>query len=279
MSRFYPRDEGDYFPRHRPDDRHRRDRSPDYYTGGAAPAQRPYSFGAMPVPPPVPTAPAHDRHAPFYRPPPNAGGDDDRLHVPTRPPYRPRSTPPDSALTNYQRHHQQPQRSRDSENSSEQHRRSHSPMSRTRHALHHTFSHSNSGLGAGMLGAVVGGLAAREASGAVARRGHDRGRSHSRRDEDNGSSAVMLSTIVGAAVGGLGANAVERRLEAGRERTKVEQERWERKWGREGDAADGRRGGRGRSRGGDGSGVSGDVDYVYDRRPRRRSEEVQRYRQ
>lgn len=77
----------------------------------------------------------------------------------------------------------------------------------------------------------------------------------------------------------MGANAVERRLESGRERTKSEQEKWERKWGRERevDTREVRKGPRGKSRDGRSSEES-DSDYVYDRRPRRRSEETFRHR-
>lgn len=116
-----------------------------------------------------------------------------------------------------------------------------------------------------------------------------------------------MSTIVGAAVGGLGANALEKRIEKSRSKTKDEQGRWEKKWGREAkdsgdrrerdvgdrsrdrererrereravDMEEGRAGGGGGSRRDYYDDDSG-PDYVYDRRPRRRrSEEEMRYR-
>lgn len=123
-----------------------------------------------------------------------------------------------------------------------------------------------------MIGAIVGGLAAREASRASgSRQGH-----HGRKEEDK---KVMLSTLVGATVGGLGANAVERRIESGREKTRVEQERWEKKWGKEkgSDARAIGRDERGKSRS-PRSSDEGESDHVYERRRRRRSDDEVRYR-
>jgi uncharacterized protein YcfJ len=44
-----------------------------------------------------------------------------------------------------------------------------------------------------------------------------------------------VSTIVGAVVGGLAGNVIERKFEDARERDKDRQERWERKFGKESD--------------------------------------------
>lgn len=122
------------------------------------------------------------------------------------------------------------------------HKNSHSPIGKVQHVLHHTFSQSTSGLGVGVLGAIVGGLSAREASLAASRRtGHAKGGSES-------DKAALLSTIVGAAVGGLGANALEKRIESSRKKGKDEQEAWERKWGKDGNRGDRDRGDRDRDR-------------------------------
>ncbi|KAJ3943887.1 uncharacterized protein N0V96_006820 [Colletotrichum fioriniae] len=109
------------------------------------------------------------------------------------------------------------------------------PIGKARHAVDHTFTQSSSGIGVGLLGAVVGGLAAREVSDATVR-------SRTRKEMENGTyrprspreaeKARVISTVVGALVGGLGANAIERRFEVARERDREQQLAWERKWGR-----------------------------------------------
>ncbi|KAK1772730.1 hypothetical protein QBC33DRAFT_510563 [Phialemonium atrogriseum] len=229
----YPNDDDDDYVRHRPASRHRRDYSPDYYSGGGGggpAAPRAYASGAMPAPPLAPSPPPpgpqarlrHNDLRPLYPTSTN-----DRLAVPNSSRPRPRSTPPlnNNALvtttTATTTNNRPPHRDRDSK----------SPLSRARHALQHTFTPSDSGLGAGVLGAIVGGLAAREASSAAASSGGRNHRSGGGSGSSHGhgqrESAALLSTIVGAAVGGLGANALEKRLEAGRERTRTEQERWE----------------------------------------------------
>jgi len=76
-----------------------------------------------------------------------------------------------------------------------------------------------------VLGAIVGGLAAREASEHV---GGDH--SHHKGKKTN-NHQQLISTIVGAAVAGLGANAIEKRLEVSRKKTGKAQEEWERKFG------------------------------------------------
>ncbi|KAL2140822.1 hypothetical protein VTI28DRAFT_3220 [Corynascus sepedonium] len=94
---------------------------------------------------------------------------------------------------------------------------------KARDLLSSNFTPSTSGLGVGVLGAIVGGLAAREASEAVASssssskkgtaHGHGKGKG---RERDRNNHQHLISTVVGAAVGGLGANAIEKRLEEGR---------------------------------------------------------------
>lgn len=100
------------------------------------------------------------------------------------------------------------------------------PLEKARDLVDNTFTNSNTGLRVGVLGAIVGGLIAREASGATTHRPRSRGH----RGSDNGP---LVSTIVGAAVGGLAANAVEKRIEVGRVKTAEREEAWERKWGRD----------------------------------------------
>ncbi len=80
-------------------------------------------------------------------------------------------------------------------------------------------------------------------------------------------------------MGGLGANAIEKRLELSRQKTKVEQEGWERKYGK--DEKDGKEGRDGRGRGKEEyyDGVSDGEGYVYDReRDRKRGERRDRDR-
>lgn len=78
-----------------------------------------------------------------------------------------------------------------------------------------TFTDSSTGLGVGVLGAILGGLAASSAADATAR---------SRSTAREHQKARLISTVVGAAVGGLGANAFEKRRTDARERD-VEAER------------------------------------------------------
>jgi hypothetical protein len=64
-----------------------------------------------------------------------------------------------------------------------------------------------------VLGAIVGGLAASEAvhhQQKQKEKRYGRGQGHG-----GGGKKQLISTVVGAAVGGLGANALERRLEGG----------------------------------------------------------------
>jgi len=245
--------------------------SPDHYSGGAGP-RAPYAAGAIPSPS------QFEPHAPFYAPYPPPPPNQRTLQVPYPPHHRPRSVPPpgSGALLHAPRN----TRRRDSypsepDSDSESHRPN-SPLAKARHVLEQSFSSSTSGLGVGVLGAIVGGLAAREASEAAGKKGGG----HHHHSKDN--KGALISTIVGAAVGGLGANAIEKRLELSRKKTKTEQDAWEKKWGREegngnrkrGDDRDSRelrdaeegRGRRGR-RGEDYSSGE-DSDYEEDRRRR-----------
>ena len=94
------------------------------------------------------------------------------------------------------------------------------PVDRARGFLGDTFTDSKAGLGVGVLGALVGGLAAKEASDATSR--HN---GHHRRDDPEYKRNQMISTAVGAVVGALGANAFEKRLEDNREKSRSSRER------------------------------------------------------
>ncbi|KUI59939.1 hypothetical protein VP1G_07157 [Cytospora mali] len=101
-----------------------------------------------------------------------------------------------------------------------------SPLDKARHLIDNAFTNSNTGLGVGVLGAIVGGLAAREAREATAHRSQ----SHGRHGNDKGP---LVYTIIGAAVGGLAANALEKRIEIARVKIAAKEDAWERKWGRD----------------------------------------------
>ncbi|KAK8107982.1 uncharacterized protein PG998_009995 [Apiospora kogelbergensis] len=123
------------------------------------------------------------------------------------------------------RHHSDDRdRKRDDENSS--------PLEKARNLLKDTFTDSSTGLGVGVVGALLGGLAAHEAAEATA----NHGRHHSQDSNDETAAATQrnqaLAAIVGAAVGALGANAVEKRLELGRDRERIEQEKRDRRYPR-----------------------------------------------
>lgn len=122
------------------------------------------------------------------------------------------------------------------------------PVQRAQSAIKDAFTKSTSGVGVGVLGAIIGGLVAREASDAAVTssssskitpgHGGGRGRSgnyhHSRkRAPAEMERTRLISTLVGAAVGGFGANALEKRIEVARERTAEKEETWERKWGKD----------------------------------------------
>lgn len=171
MSRYYD-DDGDYERsrgrRHSPPPQFR-DRSPDYhYSGGASQSQARLQY---------------EPQSPFY--PPDGGN---TLQVPQSR-HRPRSMPPMSSGAIVPRG----RRSHSPASSGSEDERDRSPLAKARHALKDTFSQSNSGLGVGVLGAIVGGIAAREASEATLRA---RGKSHSG-DHDK---STLVSTLIGAAV-------------------------------------------------------------------------------
>ncbi|ETS79150.1 hypothetical protein PFICI_09003 [Pestalotiopsis fici W106-1] len=226
--------------------RYDRNHSPDYaYAGGSG------------IPPPAPPPPGANSHArleyepqtPIYPPPPGGyvdNGPGGHLQIPDAR-LRPRSLPPP---VDYRGGRSSRNRDRDWDYDDDDRRHRHhqqrlrSPVARAKRAIENTFTDSTTGLGVGVLGALVGGLAAHEAT--------DHGSGGARRPSEAQKRNQLVSTVLGAAVGALGANAVEKRLEIGRARTEEKQERWEQKWGRgRGDDHYHRGGGGGGGGGGD----------------------------
>ncbi|KAI2611372.1 uncharacterized protein GGS25DRAFT_192998 [Hypoxylon fragiforme] len=118
--------------------------------------------------------------------------------------------------------------SKDSDYDESDDSRERTPLDKARGFVDNTFSNSTAGLGVGVLGALVGGLAAREAVDATSKHNGYQNDAELKRNQ-------MIGTVVGAAVGALGANAVEKRLEVHREKDKIKQEKWERRYRPESD--------------------------------------------
>lgn len=182
------------------------------YGARQATQARQYAAGAMP----------YDRPESLLYPPPNVSSASLRPEGsevrPSR--GRPRSLPP--AARRPSRRHQERSPSITS-------RESEDPVRKAHGIFKGTFSKSTSGLGVGVLGAIVGGLVAREASEATTRpKSHGRRRSYHEQER-----ARLLSTVLGAAVGGFGANAIEKRIELAREKNAEKEEAWEKKWHRD----------------------------------------------
>ncbi|KAK6200797.1 hypothetical protein LQW54_009530 [Pestalotiopsis sp. IQ-011] len=188
--------------------RPRYDNSPDYaYAGGSG------------VPPPIGSHARleYEPQTPFYPPPPG-----EHLQIPDAR-ARPRSLPPPAKYYGGGRRSSR-ERDRDRNwDDRDRNHRPHTPIGKAKRAIEDTFTDSTTGLGVGVLGALVGGLAVHEAT--------DHG---AKRPSDAQKRKQLLGTMIGAAVGALGANAVEKRLENGRQKTEEKQERWEQKWGRRG---------------------------------------------
>lgn len=137
------------------------------------------------------------------------------------------------------------------------------PTKYPRVAATSTFSYTSSGIGVSILGAIVGGLAARELSsvalptrstnelkdavdvagrspytdpndGLIYHPPHPRARRPSSASRKEAHTTRMVSTVVGAMVGGIGANVIERRLESSQQRHHADQKAWENKFGRDG---------------------------------------------
>ncbi|KAI1139783.1 hypothetical protein F5Y05DRAFT_332462 [Hypoxylon sp. FL0543] len=202
------------------------DRSPDYnYSAGDYPTSYEESRQvANAEHPAYETAPplkqlTYEPETPFYPPPQPSN-----LQVPDSR-SRPRSLPPPDV---YRRSSRGRRRGRgyhrDSDSDNSEHGRTRSPVEKAKNFVDGAFTDSTAGLGVGVLGALVGGLAAREAVDATSKHsGHHHEDPALKRNQ-------LIGTMVGAAVGALGANAVEKRLEVRREKERIKQERWERKF-------------------------------------------------
>ncbi|RYP57857.1 hypothetical protein DL769_009234 [Monosporascus sp. CRB-8-3] len=165
---------------------------------------------------------AYEPQAPFYPPPPR---DASNLQITkSRSQSRPRSLPP---LVEYrpppssrELTRERWRRTRADDNSDNDDRSDvetpRTPLAKARGIISDTFTDSAGGLGVGILGALVGGLAAKEASDATSRHNSRR----RRRDPEHRRNQI-LSTAVGAVVGALSANAFEKRLEDNRERERA----------------------------------------------------------
>lgn len=108
---------------------------------------------------------------------------------------------------------------------------------RVRGVIKDNFTDSRSGVGVSVLGALVGGIVAHEVSHATVRSGDKMGAAgNSRRSEParDSEKASKLATLAGAVVGGLGANAMEKRFEDSKRRDRLSRDDWVRKWGEDG---------------------------------------------
>ncbi|KAI0445687.1 hypothetical protein F4803DRAFT_506980 [Xylaria telfairii] len=157
-------------------------------------------------------------------------------YEPLEPPYpprsqspglhsRPRSVPPPTDSPREITRERGDNRHGDSDDSDDG--RTRSPMEKAKRFVDSTFTDSVTGLGVGVLGAFVGGLAAREAVDFTSNRQHQH-----KEDIEQHKRNQLIGAVVGAAVGALGANAVEKRIEVRRARDEIQQEKWERKWRR-----------------------------------------------
>ncbi|ERS95011.1 uncharacterized protein SPSK_01860 [Sporothrix schenckii 1099-18] len=226
MSRYYDDDDGF---RRRPSSSHGRGRHHH-----DLPPEDDYSDSAGLPPMYLTNAPGggrlpYDPNVPVFPPPPNASDSDFGRHgslqvPPTR--HRPRSQPPVLSTGRSELSRRGSDRSDRSPSPDRFREGSHSPLEKVKHAADKTFSTSKSGIGVGVLGAIVGGFAAHEASEAASRARDKRDhRHHSSRDHQK---ATLISTIVGAAVGGLGANAIEKRVEHRRQERDKDDHDWDR---------------------------------------------------
>ncbi|KXJ89620.1 hypothetical protein Micbo1qcDRAFT_164898 [Microdochium bolleyi] len=227
MSRY----DDEYDRRDRPS-RRQRDRSADlaYSHEPAPPYPHTIRMEDNDVPPvAMPSAPVYaytpsqgEQKGPHYGVVARSG----QLDVP-RSQARPRSMPPADDRYHRTRSPQRARRDRrdrrDSGSKYSDDDGARSPVDRAKHFVNDNFSNSTTGLGISVLGALVGGLAAREA---VELTGKQNSRQH--HEDPDYKRNQMIGTVVGAAVGALGANAFEKRLENNRDREKRQESEWER---------------------------------------------------
>ncbi|KAI1095159.1 hypothetical protein F5B19DRAFT_442105 [Rostrohypoxylon terebratum] len=238
-----------------------RERSPEYaYAGGdyptsyeearrvAAPENPEYEYAPPPSPPlkQLTYEPQTTNH-----PPRSSSNNLEVIDLRSRP----RSLPPPVEYRRRSRGRRKERGyNRDGDTDDSDDGRARTPIEKTRNFVDNTFSDTTAGLSIGVLGALVGGLAAREAVDATSKY-------NSHNDDADHSRNQLIGTVVGAAVGALGANAVEKRLEVHREKEKIKQEKWERKWKPDPDVVERREfATRPHSSGGDGYGWKRDWD-------------------
>lgn len=145
-------------------------------------------------------------------------------------------------------------------------------MTKARNTVQDTFTNTPSGIGVGVLGAILGGLAAHGAADATAR---------SRSSPREHQKARLISTVVGAAVGGLGANAFEKKRanrqrdrERELEETSDVKEKGARHRETDGFRYEGSSGQDRRSRRYSHDGRDNDDDYFYERRVSTRTNDI-----
>ncbi|KAI1366359.1 hypothetical protein F5Y08DRAFT_136535 [Xylaria arbuscula] len=202
------------------DGHHPRGHAADYYNNT-------YSAGGASAPPPYPRVPSPGYTTYDGKPLPRLTYEPQETQYTSRSRSRPRSlAPPTDSPRDRTR-----ERKHDDDGDSDD-GRVRSPVDKAKRLLEDTFTDSTTGLGVGVLGALVGGLAAREAVDLTSNREKaHKGGAHSVDDAEHKRNQ-LIGTVVGAAVGALGANAVEKRIEVRRARDEIEQKRWERKWRR-----------------------------------------------
>ncbi|KAI1649485.1 uncharacterized protein F4817DRAFT_330522 [Daldinia loculata] len=201
---------------------HHRDRSPGYtYSGGDYPISYEESRQLANT-----TNPTYDESPPLkqltYEPHPSQSSSS--LQIPESR-SRPRSLPSGEYRRSSRGRRKDRDHDRDSDSEYSDDSRTRTPIDKARNFVDNNFSNSTAGLGIGVLGALVGGLAAREAVDAT-----NKNNGHHHHETPDQKRKQLIGTMVGAAVGALGANAVEKRLEVRRERDRLEQEEWERRF-------------------------------------------------
>ena len=202
------------------DGRTPRGHAADYYT---------YSAGGASAPPPYPRVPSPGHTTYDGKPPLRLTYEPQDANYTTRSRSRPRSlAPPTDSPRNRTRERRYD--GDDDGGGGSDDGKVRSPIDKAKRLLDNTFTDSTTGLGVGVLGALVGGLAAREAVDLTSNR--DKTHKSGPADDAEHKRNQLIGTVVGAAVGALGANAVEKRIEVRRARDEVEQRKWERKWRR-----------------------------------------------
>ncbi|KAI1480558.1 hypothetical protein K445DRAFT_23312 [Daldinia sp. EC12] len=207
---------------------HHRDRSPGYtYSGGDYPISYEEARQLANA-----TNPAYDESPPpkqlTYEPYPSRSSSS--LQIPESR-SRPRSIPAGDYRRSSRGRKKERSHDRDSDSEYSDEERTRTPIDKARNFVDNNFSNSTAGLGIGVLGALVGGLAAREAVDATSKSSNNgNGHHHHHETTPDQKRKQLIGTVVGAAVGALGANAVEKQLEKRREKDRIEQEEWERKF-------------------------------------------------